>query len=296
VIARIFNVPYAAAILLFVAVLIGSFFWLNRPQLITIDADVPDDFPSDRFSHELFESLLNDYVDLEGNVDYEAWHDSPESVAALGSYLAAVGRFSPENEPERFIEANDALAYWLYAYNAWVIRSVLDHWPIESVTDLKAPLEVVRGLGFFHQQRFPFGGQHYSLRTVENAKIRNQYRDARIHFVLNCGSDSCPVMRPGLPTGDALLESLEAATTEFVSDPKNVSVDHENRQILLSRIFKWYRKDFLNDLAMRGRSSDRGLVDYVISVASDPLRAELDAANGYELVFPEYDWSLNEAQ
>jgi len=289
-------VPYVAAALIIIAVLAVGFFWLNRPQLIAVDASLPENFPSDRFSHESFESLLKIYVDLDGNVDYAAWHDSPEAVAELESYLAAVGRYSPENEPERFAVANDALAYWLYAYNAWVIRSVLDHWPLESVTDLKAPLEVVKGLGFFHQQRFPFGGRHYSLLTVENSRIRKQYRDARIHFVLNCGSDSCPVMRPGLPTGDALHESLDAATMEFVSDPRNVSVDHENRRILLSRIFKWYRKDFLNDLAMRGRSSDRGLVDYIISVAPDPLRTELDAANGYELVFREYDWSLNEAQ
>ena len=102
--------PYAAAVLLIVAVLIGSFFWLNRPRLIAIDANVPEDFPGDRFSHNSFESLLKDYVDLDGNVDYAAWHNSPDSMATLESYLAAVGRFSPENEPERFTGANDALA------------------------------------------------------------------------------------------------------------------------------------------------------------------------------------------
>ena len=100
-------------------------------------------------------------------------------------------------------------------------------------------------------------------------------------------------MRPTLPTGDALDALLTAAAADFVNDPMNVSVDHSNRQVVLSTIFKWFRKDFLNDLAKRGLPSERGLIDYVSSEASETLRTELDAASGYEVVFRDYDWSLN---
>ena len=72
-----------------------------------------------------------------------------QSVQQLNSYLGAVSRFSPDNAPHRFRGRNDELAYWIYAYNAYVIRSVLDHWPLDSVTDVKAPLEAIKGLGFF---------------------------------------------------------------------------------------------------------------------------------------------------
>jgi hypothetical protein len=37
----------------------------------------------------------------------------------------------------------------MYGYNAYVIKSVLDHWPLKSVTDVKAPVEAVKELGFF---------------------------------------------------------------------------------------------------------------------------------------------------
>jgi len=50
----------------------------------------------------------------------------------LESYLAAVSQFSPKATPERFSSRNDELAYWMYGYNAYVIRSVLDHWPLDS--------------------------------------------------------------------------------------------------------------------------------------------------------------------
>ena len=280
-------------LLIIVALLVGGFALLNRPQFIPVDADIPVDFPTDSFSHRDFESLLEKYVDQDGNVDYTRWHSSQESVSTLNAYLAAVSQYSPDATPERFSSKSQELAYWLYGYNAYVIKSVLDNWPLESVTDVKAPLEVVKGMGFFHRLRFEFGGEPYSLLSVENSIIRKRFQDARIHFVLNCASDSCPPMRPTLPTGDALDALLTAAATDFVNDPRNVSVDHGNKQVVLSTIFKWFRKDFLNDLAKRGLPSERGLVDYVSGEASETLRAELDAASGYEVVFRDYDWSLN---
>jgi len=284
---------YVYGLLIIAALLVGGFALLNRPQFIPVDADIPVDFPTDTFSHRDFESLLEKYVDQDGNVDYTRWHSSQESVSTLNAYLAAVSRYSPDATPERFSSESQELAYWLYGYNAYVIKSVLDNWPLKSVTDVKAPLEVIKGMGFFHRLRFEFGGKPYSLLSVENNIIRKKFRDARIHFVLNCASESCPPMRPTLPTGDALDALLTVAAKDFINDPGNVSVDHGNRQVVLSTIFKWFRKDFLNDLAKRGLPSERGLIDYVSSEASATLRAELDAASGYEVVFRDYDWSLN---
>ena len=284
---------YVVSLLILVTLLVGGFAWLNRPFFISVDADIPSDFPDVGFSHLDFEDLLRKYVDADGNVDYDSWHRSSAAFAQLASYLATVSRFSPDVSPDRFATKNDELAYWIYGYNAWVIKSVLDHWPIESVTDMKAPIEAITGLGFFYQQRFEFGGKPYSLLAVENNKIRKVHQDARIHFVLNCASDSCPVMRPTLPTGDALQALLATATTEFVIDPKNVSIDHANKRIVLSRIFKWFRRDFLNDLKKRGIPDEHGLADYVASVAPESMRAELRSAQEYDIVFSDYDWSLN---
>jgi hypothetical protein len=89
---------------------------------------------------------------------------------------------------------------------------------------------------------------------------------------------------------------LETATVDFVSDPRNVSIDHANRRIVLSTIFKWFRRDFLNDLKKRGIPDEHGLADYVASVAPKPLRAELRSALDYNIVFRDYDWSLNGAE
>ena len=136
-----------AWIILLVVVLATAFFWVNRPRRVTIDAALPADFPETTFSHDSFEELLQTYVTADGRVDYELWQRSSLSTAQLNAYLAAVSRYSPDNAPDRFQSRNDTLAYWMYGYNAYVIKSVLNHWPIKSVTDVKAPIEAVKGLG-----------------------------------------------------------------------------------------------------------------------------------------------------
>lgn len=281
---------------LVLAILLAAVLILNRPRLLAIDATIPELFPANGFSHESFEQLLYSYVDDSGNVDYERWQKNEKDLRTLESYLAAVSRFSPESTPERFESKQDELAYWLYAYNAYVIKSILDRWPLESVTSVKAPVELVKGLGFFYQLRFVFGGKSYSLHAVENDIVRGRYRDARIHFVLNCGSESCPVLRPELPAGEDLEPFLQQAAVDFVNDPRNVSIDHDKKEIVLSAIFKWFRADFMNDLRRRGLPSDRGLVDYVASVAPASLKDELTGADDYDIVFVEYDWAINDRQ
>lgn len=281
--------------LLLLATVVATFLWVNRPRKVIIDAQISAGFPEQGFSHKAFEALLREYVTPAGHVGYGRWHAKRESVDQLDAYLAAVSRFSPENAAHRFPERNDELAYWMYGYNAYVIKAVLDRWPLSSVTDVKAPIEAIKGMGFFYQLRFSFGGEYLSLLAVENNKIRARYRDARIHFVLNCASESCPVARPELPTGDELEELMTRAAEEFISDPDNVSVDHDRKTVFLSSIFKWYKKDFINDLRAKGRPAERGLIDYVAGLATGLLRADLDRADGYNIEFRDYDWSLNES-
>lgn len=280
-------------IVLLLVVLTMLFFWLNRARKVAIDAALPENFPAQGFSHRSYEELLESYVDADGRVDYARWHQLPASRQQLDAYLSAVSQFSPDSTPSRFSNRNDELAYWMYAYNAYVIKSVLDHWPLKSVTDVKAPLEVVRGLGFFYQLRFSFGGEFMSLLVVENKKIRKQYKDPRIHFVLNCASASCPIARPGLPIGDDLEALLADATVEFVNNIGNVHVDHDQGIVYLSRIFKWYEEDFASDVRIRGNLAGNELLSYVAEYASDDLSRDLARAEAYEVTFRDYDWGLN---
>ncbi len=285
----------ALSVFLILTVIVATFFWSIRPRRVTVEAPLPVDFPHDSFSHDSFEGLLQAYVSADGRTNYARWHESSEARGKLDSYLAAVSLFSPHNSPARFPDRDDELAYWLYAYNAYVIKSVLDHWPLESVTDVKSPLEVVTGLGFFYQQRFSFGGKYMSLLAVETDEIRKAFKDPRIHFVLNCASDSCPVVRPDLPVGDELQALLASATVEFINTPENVLVNHAEKTVYLSTIFKWYKKDFIQHLRANGNPVDNGLFGYISLYASPELAVDIAKGLDYKIVFRDYDWGLNSA-
>jgi len=292
--SKLMIVIWAFLALAIIAVMLGL--WANRPRHVSVNAPLAQSFPEEGFTHDAFASLLREYVSPDGRVDYEQWHRSEDSVATLDGYLAAISLFSPDSTPERFPTRNDELAYWMYGYNAWVIKAVLLNWPLSSVTDVKAPLEAVKGLGFFYQLRFPFGGEYMSLYAVENDKIRKRFQDPRIHFVLNCASESCPVARPDLPVGEELEEMLALAALEFVNNPDNVSVDHDQGVVSLNSIFKWYKKDFTNYLLATGRPTRHGLLDYIEGVAEEPLLGDVRRAETYSVEFREYDWRLNETR
>ncbi len=267
----------------FVLAALVALLLVNMPQRVVVARDAGYEAPIAGFPHESFEALLRRYVSADGYVDYAAWHDDPESRRQLNAYLAAVAEISPVNAPDRFPTERDSLAYWLYAYNGYVVWSVLDKWP----------LEIVRGLGFFYRRRFSFGGRFLSLYQVENDIVRKQYRDPRIHFVLNCGSESCPALRPELPTGDELLRFLERSTDEFLSDPKHVEIDHDARRVRLSAIFRMYKSDFVDDLRAAGLPSDRGPVAWVEARAPESVREELVRARNYVVDYKDFDWALN---
>ncbi len=285
--------PWISAVLLATGALGLLWHWNTRPTVLRVDAPLPADFPEDGFSHRVFERLLLRFVDARGHVDYAAWHADAPARDALDSYLAAVAAYSPENAPERFPQDGARLVYWVHAYNAFVLRAVLDRWPLASVTDVKAPVEVVKGLGFFYTLQFVAGGRTYSLYELETSKAVEGTGDARVHFVLNCASGGCPVLRPELPEGPELDAFLATAAREFVADPANVAVDHAARTLTLSPLFDWYEDDFLDDLRRRGIPASRGIVDYLLHVAPEARHADLERATEYAVVHADYDWSLN---
>jgi hypothetical protein len=150
-------------------------------------------------------------------------------------------------------------------------------------------------MGFFYQLRYSFGGEFLSLLSVENNKIRKRYKDPRIHFVLNCASESCPVARPGLPIGDDLEELLSLAASDFINEPNNVEIDHDDKIVHLSKIFKWYKDDFVNDVRLGGKPIKNGLLTYVGKYAVGDLADDVAKAGDYNITFRDYDWSLNSA-
>ncbi|MHC4493327.1 MAG: DUF547 domain-containing protein [Planctomycetota bacterium] len=285
------------AIFLVAARALGLVSWLRfRPVALRAHGPAPA-LPPMGFPHDRFERLLGRLVDGRGRVDYARWHGDAESRRELDLYLAAIAACGPAMAPERFPAEEDRLAYWLNAYNAFVIHGVLHDWPRRRDRANGSSRSLLDRLDFFWRLRFRADGRTWSLHALEHRLVRRRFSDPRVHFVLNCASGGCPVLRPDLPQGPALERYLAEAAADFVSDPANVNVDDGRRRVMLSPLFEWYASDFANEVRRRGLPGAGDPLAYVALVASehDRPRIERARAEGYDVAFREYDWSLNDA-
>ena len=125
-----------------------------------------------------FDALLQKYVS-NGGVRYAAWKSNGADVAALNKVVAAIATDGPSGG--RY----DKLAFYINAYNAWIIHEVLEKYPIKSVKDL-APL-----YGVFTGERIELGGEKMSLNHLEKDLILKGIGEPRAHFAVNCASRGC---------------------------------------------------------------------------------------------------------
>jgi hypothetical protein len=140
------------------------------------------------------------------------------------------------------MERRDELAFWLNTYNLLTIKGVMDK--LKNNPEWKGNLGIFNKIKFFIQTKHQVGHTKISLDYIEKIKIRKKFRDPRIHFALNCGSASCPVLFGRLYEGEKLELFLDAGANNFINDPNQVHYDPEKNILTLSKIFKWYRNDF----------------------------------------------------
>lgn len=216
--------------------------------------------------HRAFDELLSSWV-TDGRVAYRGWKANAKARAKLAGYLGRLGKADLSR-----IRGSDAeLTFWLNAYNACVIQAVLDRWPIASVK--KVP-------GFFKKRRFLLAGRRLTLDEIENRLIRPRFREARVHFALVCAAASCPPLPSRAFFSKDLRARLENLTRNFLQGPPGVEVVSPGKRINISRLFEWYRADFV---AAAG-SVWGFLRRYRKDLAKHPRP---------KIGFLEYDWSLN---
>ena len=232
------------------------------------------------YSNETFTLLVTKYLNTNGDkIDYAAWKDSPEDMQALDQQVTLLAKVSPQTDPDQFPTPAAKRSYWINTYNTLVLQAVLEYWPLESVQDVKISVSsrLVPGKGFFYDRKVTVGGRKTNLYKLEKEVLKSQ-KDPRLHFAFNCASTSCPVLRPWEWTD----EQLDLAGREFINNEHNVSV--ETGTVMLSSIFKWYKKDFPADILI-----------YLQQYAEPPLKQELQTAfdGKYKIRYETYDWSLN---
>jgi hypothetical protein len=220
--------------------------------------------------HQDFNEILQQYV-VGDKFDYDALYQNKQDLQKLYNYVDLLERQNPDSWSE-----NEALAYWINLYNAATIELVLKNYPVKSIKDI----------GFLFSSPWKrkvvkVNGKELSLDDIEHKIIRKKFKDARIHFALNCASLGCPPISNTAFTPAELDKQLDAACKRAIRSSKWVKIT--DNEIWVTKVFDWYKDDFVayagsvREFIARYRPEDR-----------DKIMDE-----NRELKIMDYDWSLN---
>ncbi len=211
------------------------------------------------FNHDVWNVMLNKFVNVNGGVNYSAW--LPE-IEQLDTYLAQLMK----NPVESSWSKNKQLAYWINAYNAFTVKMILDNYPLKSIMDL-------HGGKPWDKKWIKIGGKTFSLNNIENDIIRPTFNEPRIHFAVNCAARSCPPLLNKAWTEKNIALNFEKQTKSFINNSTHNTIT--SNEAKLSKIFDWYGKDF-GDL--------RSFINKYGEQKINPKT---------KIKFKDYDWALN---
>lgn len=161
------------------------------------------------------------------------------------------------------------------------------------------PRDLVKRGKFFNEAAYVIAGKLLTSVELEHDVLRRRMhdkdsragwrlaaRDPRMHFILNCGAQSCP---PIVPLAlEHAEEMMQDATERFIE--RNCFVDLAEKKVTLSRLWKWFRYDFTS-----GSDSDGDLLEWISKRASKQKSAEISELmkTDYKVKFAVYNWADN---
>ena len=226
-------------------------------------------------------------------VDYAALVE-PEAQLALTDYVAGISAVDPIN----LRDTDEKLAFYMNAYNAWVLVGVLGKYAEDPEYDVESDQWAL-----FAAPYISMGGWEISPNDLEHGIIRgDEYTfeayadqpefvdfmrglhedlwvdepvDGMIHVGVNCASLGCPNIQAEAWQGSKLDEQLASAATEFLDNSaKGAGPDG------VTQLFSWFRGDFEGSYG----SLEQFVSDY---------RTEGTTDVNFDATLP-YDWGLND--
>ncbi|MGC8840060.1 MAG: DUF547 domain-containing protein [Candidatus Sumerlaeaceae bacterium] len=252
-------------------------------------------------SHRAFNDFLRTYVVTEltykegkefesSRVRYGAlkrddrWTSFVESLAKVDSaYLRTADR-------------EDRIAFWINTYNALIIDTVIQHYPIRATVAYPNPS--IRSIKGAWDVPHEVAGQKYSLSDVED--ILGKLGDGRVWFLTCPAAMGGPNLRPYALTPTNIEQELESACGGWVNDPRHVRIKSAANELEVSD----YLEDKLASLNEPVRSffpgaekyplSQRALIDTLLR-RLPPEKKDYIRAKYPTVVFIPLDWTLNDA-
>lgn len=263
------------------------------PSMRSAAAPAQQPAPAVDALHRPFDEILDIYV-RDGLVYYYALR---QERGKFDRYVASLGDVSADTLKSWPRERQ--LAYWINAYNAFVLRTVIDNYPIRGKS-ADYPANSIRQVpGSFERRTFRAGGRMLTLDQIERDVI-GEFGDARALLALSRGALGGPRLKSEAFTAERLDEQLATMVTELVASRDLVFVDVPNDRISVNALFSWREAIFTQSLAARAPAAyaSRSPIERAVMALIDPLlvpnEAEYVRKNTFRMAFHDFDWKLND--
>ncbi len=236
-------------------------------------------------SYRQYNSVLQTYVQGE-KVDYKLLKEERSDLDHFILQLAGTHK----NQLEK-MSHQEQLAFWINAYNGITLRSIIDNYPVKSIQDIG---------GVWTKTKWHVAEQELTLDDIEHKIIRPTFKDARIHFAVNCASIGCPPLLNQAYTGQTVDSLLGVVSANFIQNKNRHHIDFEKNSIVTTELFSWFWEDFVesyHELQFQNKTDvENALLNFTYTHLDDSLKAEFATDKFWEISFAPYDWSLNDIE
>lgn len=249
------------------------------------------------FSYEIYDAVLQAYVDDQGLVDYQSLHANRSDLDAFNASMARLSPKEFEAWPEQ-----ERLAFWINAYNAITLERIIDHYPIKKggvIAGFRYPHNSIRQIpGVWKKLTNTVMGEEITLDSIEHDMLRAKFKEPRIHVALVCAALSCPPLRNEAFVAGRLDEQLDDQSRRFLSNDTRFRIDRAKKRVYLSAILDWFGKDFAGIYNTGGKiaahsKTEGAALEYASRYVSDE-DVQFILSENYSVTFLDYDWTLNE--
>lgn len=268
---------------------------IGMALLFAMPLHVVDGFPEPP-DYEDYAATLAAYVDENGMVDYSGLKRDRARLDTFARSLADI----PETDYQSW-ETNDRLAFWINAYNALTLVTIINNYPIKSsrLKSLRFQKNSIGQIdGVWNDLKFTILNDKMTLDHIAHEVIRKDFNEPRIHMALVCATVSSPPLRIEPFMGAKLDRQLDDQTRLFLSHPRKFGIDRDKDRVHLSEIFEWYSDDFLDTHSPAGGYGDHSDAEKAVLAFIAPYLGPAEESylrrGDYSISYLEYDWTLNE--
>ncbi len=191
------------------------------------------------------------------------------------------------------------MAFWVNAYNAVVLQTVINNYPIRGRT-ATYPANSIRQIpGAFDQLRHRAAGRNVTLDEIEKT-VLPEFKEPRLYLALGRGAIGSGRLRSEAYTAARLPAQLDSIATEFVSEQAMLKIDRVAGEVAVTPIISWHEHEFVAayDAGATGTFAQRSAVERAIIAFITPhllpLEKELLQKNTFKVKFQSFDWQLND--